>query len=222
MSIVTWINNQWMGSCITHIARDRENISSNLYLTFDDGPDPLVTEKILRVLEKHKAYASFFVIVQKAVAHSDVIREMRSSSHAVGNHSWDHRYQNYFSGKQKIKEWINKADDTLDTILSEKNIGFRSPAGVRTPPLHGALKELGLPLILWNRRFFDTQIEWTKNRALEGIEKLKSGDIILLHDRQTRWPVASFLDTLSIFIEKNQERGFCFKPLTKELYQRGE
>lgn len=217
--IFSRIADKWMGPRITHIEKDRVGRVPNLYLTFDDGPVPLVTEKVLRLLERHKAYASFFVIVQKAVSHVDLILEMKNASHAVGNHSWDHRYRHYFRGREAIGEWIRRGEDALNAILLGNNIGFRSPAGVRTPSLHSALRYLGLPLVLWSVRFFDTQIQWTKDRALAVMDKLKPGDIILLHDRATRWPVARFLDVLSAFIEKAQEEGFCFKPLTKELYQ---
>jgi peptidoglycan/xylan/chitin deacetylase (PgdA/CDA1 family) len=219
MSILSRINNQWMGSCTTHINKDREKHTPNLYLTFDDGPDPLVTQKVLRILEKYKVCATFFVIVKNAVSHPSLIFEMKSASHAVGNHSWDHRYLNYFRGSNGIKDWVKKGEEALNAILQEENIGFRPPAGIHTPPLHGALKDLGVPLILWNRRFFDTQIQWTTARALFVMDKLNPGDIILLHDRVTRWPVSSFLDTLSVFIEKAHEKGFCFKPLAKELYR---
>lgn len=217
MSVLTRINESWMGPCITHVERDRQVSSQNLYLTFDDGPDPVVTEKVLRILEKHKAKATFFVVVKNVLSHLNFVLEMKSLSHAVGNHSWDHCYWNYFLGRTKIKEWIVKGEDALNSILLEKNIGFRSPAGIRTPALHSALKDLELPLILWNIRFFDTQIQWTKNRALAVMDKLTSGDIILLHDRATRWPEAGFLDTLSVFVEKAQENGFNFKALGKEI-----
>ncbi len=211
MKIFNQIANKYWGPCITYVQKDFEARVPHLYLTFDDGPDPQLTEKVLRLLEQHQVKASFFVIVQKALLHSDLVLEMKNSSHAVGNHSWDHHYKNYFRNKEVLKDWIKKGEEGLNRLLNEKNIGFRSPAGIRTPALHKALNDLDLPLILWNIRFFDTQIQWTKKRALSVIDKLKPGDIILLHDRSVGWPIENFLETLSVFIEKAQEKGFLFQ-----------
>jgi peptidoglycan-N-acetylglucosamine deacetylase len=60
-------------------------------LTFDDGPDPHWTPRVLEVLERRQARATFFMIGAAAAAHPDLVRRVASMGHAVGNHTWDHR-----------------------------------------------------------------------------------------------------------------------------------
>src|SRR5262245_52041165 len=135
--------------CLTHFAEDFENDSKNLYLTFDDGPDPRSTEAVLNVLDKYNAKASFFVITQKARNNLSLIREIKSASHSIGDHSFDHRYRYFFQGRQALLKWVTASTEELNGMLGENNIGFRPPAGIRTPELHWALRKLNIPLIYW-------------------------------------------------------------------------
>lgn len=204
--------------CITFIRPNGTDSNKSVFLTFDDGPDQTSTEKILNLLKSTGAKATFFCVANKAQHHASLLQEIQSEHHKIGNHSLDHHYKVFFSGKNKMLEWIIKSEDILNSILAEKNIGFRSPAGIRTPELHWALDKLQIPLIHWNKRFFDTQIPLTHKRVKKAVQKLNAGDIILLHDGKSVQKFPHFLENLEFFIQKAQERGFLFKSLNSSLF----
>jgi len=213
MKLTNLIKKVWPGTCWTHFAEDFQNNSKNLYITFDDGPDPRSTEAVLNVLDKYGAKASFFVITQKAKNNLSLIREIKSASHSIGDHSFDHRYRYFFQGRQAMLNWITASTETLNGLLGEANIGFRPPAGIRTPELHWALQRLNLPLIHWKIRFFDAVFPWSPEKAEASLDRTRSGDIILLHDAQPKNRVSRFLQTLSIYIEQATGMGFRFQPI---------
>ena len=90
MILLKSLKDRWPGDCITHIRKDLEVDSRNIYLTFDDGPDAKNTEMILKVLDKYGAKVSFFVITEKAKKNSTLTKEIKSASHSIGDHSLDH------------------------------------------------------------------------------------------------------------------------------------
>jgi len=217
MRFTDFIKGVWRGPCLTHFAEDFENDSKNIYLTFDDGPDPRSTEGVLKVLDQFKARASFFVITQKAKDHLSLIREIKSASHGIGDHSLDHRYRHFFQGRRALLKWIAASTETLNAMLGERNIGFRPPAGIRTPELHWALAKLNIPLIYWKVRFFDAVFPWSLSRAEASLKRTFSGDIILLHDAQPQKRVSGFLQTLSFYLEQAMGMGFKFQSIRSSV-----
>ena len=188
-----------------------------LYLTFDDGPEPESTPAVLNVLARHQVRATFFTIASKAQANRPLFDQIRAAGHGIRNHSFDHHYSQFFRGKSALKNWVARSEETLRELLNEPSVGFRPPAGVRTPELHSVLREMKMPLVLWNTRFFDTSFTWTRARALKSLEHARSGDIILLHDRQTLKKLPTFIEALEAYLERAQQTGFKFDVLTRRL-----
>jgi len=184
-----------------------------IYLTFDDGPTPLSTNKILKVLEQEAVKASFFCVANRVLKNPSLFDDIVSAGHSIGNHSLDHTFKNFFLGKQRMFNWIRDSEQLFAERLNKPTIGFRSPAGVITPELLWALKELKMPLIHWNVRFFDTQLLWTPKKALCAVDKLKKGDVILLHDTHSN-DIDAFTNTLKIFIRGAKDKGFDLLPIT--------
>lgn len=188
-----------------------------LYLTFDDGPNPISTPKVLETLKNQGVSATFFVIVKKALEQRSMLQQITESGHTIGNHSLDHKYRSFFQGRTKILNWIRESEDILNHTLNIQTVGFRPPAGVRTPELAGALKQLQIPLILWNKRFFDAHLPLNKTQALRSLSKTASGSIILLHDSQAIHRIAGFVNTLSLYIDQAKSQGFEFRALSRDL-----
>lgn len=218
MKVFEKLKSRILGDCLKSIP-ERQIGQKTLYLTFDDGPHPVATPAVLQVLEVIKIKASFFVVGQRAKQNESLLREISLLGHGVGNHSLDHRYGIFFQGKKRMLDWVKRSEELLEDILGQTTCGFRSPAGIRTPELHAALKEIGLPLVHWRWRFFDTVIPWTQSRAARVIPKLASGDIILLHEASCL-KTKTFLKTISWFVEEAMKAGFNFKSLTPELVGR--
>jgi peptidoglycan-N-acetylglucosamine deacetylase len=203
-------------SCVRHI----ENSGRSLFLTFDDGPDPLSTPAVLEVLKTHSVPATFFQVAETAKREKNLTREIINQGHAIGNHSLDHGYRSFFSGLSSMVRWIERAD-AIFKELEIATVGFRPPAGVRTPELHRALVQLKIPLVLWDKRYYDTQFLWTIERAKRSLERINPGAIILLHDRQKESRTRIFAETLSYFITEEKKRGFQFRALTRDLCATG-
>ena len=184
-----------------------------IYLTFDDGPTPHSTDKILNLLDKERVKASFFCVANKTLETPSLFNEIVSAGHSIGNHSLDHTFRNFFLGRRKMFNWISESEQVFSKMLNKPTIGFRSPAGVITPELIWALKELKIPLIHWSVRFFDTQFLWTEKKALYAVNRLKKGDIILLHDTHNR-EIDTFNNTLNVFVRAAKEKGFNFLSIT--------
>lgn len=184
-----------------------------LYLTFDDGPDPKSTEAVLSLLSQLNVRATFFCVAQKAQSNLQILRETARLGHTLGNHSLDHGYSRFFCGRRALETWIRDAEALLQDLWGQPTIGFRPPAGIVTPELHRALKNLEMPLVLWNTRFFDTARTWTLATAQRSLARAHSGDIILLHDCQKEQRLSTFLETLRAYVNSAQEAGYRFEAI---------
>lgn len=184
------------------------------YLTFDDGPNPAVTPALLDLLDETGSQATFFVVGEKAAKNKSLLLEMVRRGHSIGDHSWDHRYHYFFGSEKRLGDWILRSQKSLEE-LGIPPIGFRSPAGVVTPRLVETLTRFGIPLIHWNRRYFDTTFAFTASKAKRAANKLMAGDILLLHDGNCRSPL-TFLNSIRQLCERGKQRGYTFGALGKD------
>lgn len=166
-------------------------------ITFDDGPTEF-TPKILDLLEKYNAKATFFCIGKQIEKHPDIFRRIHAEGHQIGNHSYSHSNSFGFFSSEKVKEELQKTDLLIQEITGEKNYYFRPPFGVTNPHITKAIKQTKHQVIGWNIRSLDTVIE-DKNKILQRItNKIQPGSIILLHDtsEKTLWVLEQLLLTL--------------------------
>lgn len=187
--------------------RQATSRNNRVFLTFDDGPEPGATNKVLEVLARHKVHATFFVVTEKAEQYKELFQDILAEGHAIGNHSLNHRFRPFFAGRKTMFDWINSAEQRLQALSGAPSVGWRSPAGIRTPPLHFALKQLNLPLIHWDTRYFDAVTPWTWAKAEKSLGEIKAGSIVLLHDKQKKENQETFLVTLDRFIGALLQRG---------------
>jgi len=151
-------------------------------LTIDDGPDPLVTPRVLEILDQYHAKASFFCVGDEAQRHPELCREIVRRGHAVENHSQSHTFLFAAFGPRRIALDIDRGQQTLQQITGESPRFFRPTAGLRSVFLDPALARRGLVLATWTRRAFDTR-ERRPERVLDRLVRdLGGGDILLLHD----------------------------------------
>ena len=196
------------------VPKDKQEVA---YLSFDDGPNAELTPRVLDMLNEFQAKATFFVITERAKANQEVLKRIVDEGHAIGNHSTDHRYSVFFKSYQEMYSWVKAAEDDLTNLGIKNSVGFRPPVGIRTPKLARALKELKLPLILWKQRSYDGIFRFSSMKANKIINQCKSGDIILLHDRQkTEWE-KDFLDGLRTLLTGLSNKGFLLPKLERNI-----
>ena len=151
-------------------------------LTIDDGPEPAVTPRVLDLLDAAGQRATFFCIAEKVAAHPALAREIVARGHSIQNHTAKHRHNFSFLGPRGYAAEISRAQDMLTDITGQRPTCFRAPAGLRNPFLAPVLHRLGLSLVSWTRRGFDTR-ERDPAKVLARLgQGLAAGDILLLHD----------------------------------------
>jgi peptidoglycan/xylan/chitin deacetylase (PgdA/CDA1 family) len=169
----------WLGANLTQLPPES---TARAALTFDDGPDPCVTPRVLDLLERHRAIATFFCIGERVAAHPALTREIVARGHAVENHSARHLHRFALLGPGAMRAEVARAQETITGAIGEAPRFFRAPAGLRNPFLAGVLAPLGLRLASWTRRGFDT-VERNPGTVLARlVHGLRAGDILLLHD----------------------------------------
>lgn len=151
-------------------------------LTFDDGPDPFVTPRVLDLLERHGARASFFCVGARAAARPDLVRAIVARGHSVENHSARHVHGFALLGPRGLARDVGSAQRALTDAAGRAPVFFRAPLGFRSPFLAPVLARMGLRYVSWTRRGYDTVARDPRtvlDRLLRGLE---AGDILVLHD----------------------------------------
>lgn len=157
-----------------------------LLLTFDDGPHPEFTLPLLNLLDEYQVKAIFFVIGKQVEKHPELVREMVSRGHIVGNHSHTHGSFFDFASVPKMVEEIQKTNDLISDIIGEKPVFFRPPYGVTNPRIQQLVSKTGMKSVGWSFRSFDTTSR-SNDKIMEAmIKNIKGGEILLFHDRMAR------------------------------------
>jgi peptidoglycan/xylan/chitin deacetylase (PgdA/CDA1 family) len=179
-------------------------------ITFDDGPDPEVTPRVLDLLDAHGAAASFFCVGERAAASPGLVREIVRRGHSVENHS--HRHSTGFGwyGPWRLARELEGAQAALAAAAGVAPAFFRAPFGTRNPLLDRTLARLGLRLVSWTRRGYDT-VDADAPRVLRRLaDGLAAGDVLLLHDGvrvRERRGAPTVLAVLPRLLERLAERG---------------
>lgn len=179
-----------------------------LYLTFDDGPTPEITNWTLNILKQYNAKATFFCIGTNIVKHPDIFKAIIKEGHTTGNHT-----QNHVKGwTTKTKNYLREVQDAQIVIDFEPHL-FRPPYGQITPKQGKKLIALGYKIIMWDVLSFDWEVDVSKEKCLENvISKSKAGSIIVFHDsiKASR----NMMYALPKVLEYFSKKGYEFKALS--------
>ncbi len=184
-------------------------------ITIDDGPDPEVTPKVLEILDRYKARASFFCIGTLAERHPDLCRDIVRRGHTIETHSRHHNVLFSLFGPRKMYREVQHAQAVLTGIIGQTPRFFRPSAGLRNFFLDPVLARVGLLLVTWSKRGFDTR-ETNPDTVLRRlVHDLKAGDILLLHDgNAAKTPAGTpvILDVLPRLLDHLAQAGL--RPVT--------
>lgn len=152
-----------------------DTTEKKLFLTFDDGPTPNITDWVLDTLKKYQAKASFFCLAKNVEKNQDLYKRILNGNHAVGNHSYNHPN----GWKTDFEEYISNVEQASQII--DSNL-FRPPYGKMTPKQYKYLKKK-YKIIFWDVIAADFDKHFTKTDCLNFIlNNANNGSIILLHD----------------------------------------
>jgi peptidoglycan/xylan/chitin deacetylase (PgdA/CDA1 family) len=151
-------------------------------LTFDDGPNPPYTNRILDVLRAEHVHATFFIVGRAADAYPDVVRRMVREGHALGNHTWDHSHL-LVQSRAAMRNELRRTDDTIYRVAGERPRLMRPPFGARDFAVLEEAKKLGYTVVMWS---VPLPKDWEQPGdaaiAKRVIDNVRDGGIVVLHD----------------------------------------
>lgn len=185
------------------------NVKTNdpaIYLTFDDGPTPGVTEWILEKLKSYNAKATFFCIGKNVERHPELYQQIVIEGHAIGNHTYRH-LNGWKVSKNNYLEDVQKCAQLIDSRL------FRPPYGKISSQQIRVLKN-EFKIVMWSVLSRDYDPRTSKEKSLGiSLKQLKGGDIITLHDSLKAADKMKYV--LENLLAKAHQKGWIFKKITE-------
>ncbi len=188
---------------------DIRNDENKVYLTFDDGPTPKITEWTLAQLKLHNAKATFFCIGDNVRKFPEIFQKVINEGHSIGNHTFNH-----FNGWNTEKEMYIKNVELCNQEIAEGRLQtdlFRPPYGKIKPSQSKILRKQGYKIIMWDVISYDFDTSITPEKCLENVlNNVQSGSIIVFHDSKKAYKNLEFVlpRTLQFLKEKGY---FCEK-----------
>jgi peptidoglycan-N-acetylglucosamine deacetylase len=183
-----------------------KNLNSNkkrVALTFDDGPHPKVTTKILDILDQHKVKASFFMIGKRVSFYPDVAREVAIRGHEIGNHTWNHPRLNRL-GAEEIDQQISSTQTIIEQVTGQQSELVRLPFGEATSVAYNG----DLNAAPWTIH----SDQWGEQEPLTIVQDILSqvedGSIILLHDLENYT-----VETVDLLLKRLNTEGYQVVPV---------
>jgi peptidoglycan/xylan/chitin deacetylase (PgdA/CDA1 family) len=155
---------------------------NKIAITFDDGPHEKYTAQVLSILAAYQATATFFVIGKNIAGNENILKQIHTEGHILGNHSYTHSFFMDFKNVQGFKDELNQTSDDVFQIIGKRMKLFRPPYGVTTPHLAQASTALDYSIIGWNIRSLDTTKHSAEIITRRVLTQVKPGAIILFHD----------------------------------------
>jgi peptidoglycan/xylan/chitin deacetylase (PgdA/CDA1 family) len=181
-----WPSSRIFGTAIIAPRRPGE-----IALTFDDGPNPEWTPRLLEILARHEVKATFFMLGKFAEAQTELVRRVAAEGHLIGDHSWSHPKLSKCSAK-RIEEELKRTKGALEQIVGLPVGFFRPPFGARRPAVFRIARELGLEPVLWNAMTNDwkepsaEKIAATLGENVDALARRGYAANIVLHDGNHR------------------------------------
>lgn len=193
------------------INRKIDKSKKMIALTFDDGPN-YNTSKVIDVLNKYDIKATFFVLGSRAINNKDILKKMVDSGMEIGNHTYNHLLLTKYD-ENKIRSEI---EDTTEVIYSATK---KRPKLLR--PSYGSVnnkikKVANMPIIIWDIDTLDWKYHNSKRITSRVVNKVRDGDIILMHDIYS-----ASLNALSNIIPILQDNGYEFVTIDELFYYKG-
>lgn len=211
-SFIKWMHPSWY-------IWDKSSSQKTIYLTFDDGPIPEITEWVLDILAQKNIKATFFCIGDNVQKHPSIFKKIVDQNHSIGNHTQNH-----------VKGWLTKTDTYIDNVAqAEKTMSsiliisedqkqainfplFRPPYGKIKRTQAQKLRKKGYEIIMYRTVAYDWEATITPKQCLQNVIKnTRSGDLVVFHDsiKASRNMKYALPKTIDYFLGK----GYKFEAL---------
>lgn len=182
VAILVSVYEYWgLGSQEGIVRRVPKRVGRYVALTFDDGPSPEYTPKILDILKSHGVKASFFVTGQMAERYPDIIKRMAQEGHDIGNHTYDH-FNLILLNSDRVRLQVDQGGRAIQSITGEKPVLFRPPRCLLTKRIRKIVHEQGYQIVLWSVSAADWGPLNARGIIFRVCHFVRPGRIILMHD----------------------------------------
>lgn len=190
-------------------------------ITFDDGPNPYYTPKILDILKEKKVKATFFVVGRYVKKYPDIARRIVTEGHDIGNHTYSHR-DLVPASRRTVLDQVRKTDEIIQEVVGVKTTLFRPPRGIYSNAVRRLLIDEGYRIILWTVSTMDWRGDSPRRILWRVMRHIKNGGIILYHDtgsiiRPEKASRDNTYQSLVAVIDYLQEAGYEIVPISDLL-----
>ena len=194
--------------------------SRRLCLTYDDGPNDPHTLHLLEVLAKHNAKATFFVVGKYVKDRPEIVRQVATAGHELGNHTFAHPNLIFCTASQTRDE-ISRCDAVIGDATGMEPALFRPPFGGRRPANLRAIRASGKETVLWSLSGYD----WSATSPGQIVDKVtkrvRGGDVILLHDgghRQFGQDRTLTIQATDEILRRCSDEGYSFVTVSEMMH----
>ncbi|MBT8254785.1 MAG: polysaccharide deacetylase family protein [Flavobacteriaceae bacterium] len=209
MSLAPVKTPSWLKRIAPHLIWHIPTTEKSVYLTFDDGPTPGVTDWTLDLLQKYRANATFFCVGSQVAKYPELFERIQQEGHSVGNHSENH-LKGWSTPTLKYVDDVSRASKLIRSKL------FRPPYGQIRPTQVEALKDKGFDIVMWSilSKDWDQKIN-EETCANNVIDNTTAGDIIVFHDSLKARRNLKY--ALPLVLEDLMSKGFEFKCIPEPI-----
>ena len=193
--------------------------SRQLALTYDDGPNDPHTLRLLEVLARHDVKATFFLIGRFVAERPEIAREVARAGHVIGNHTFDHPNL-IFCPAAHVRSELEQCQKILTETVGEHSALWRPPFGARLPHVLGVGRKLGLEPVMWTASSNDWKIFTADGIEQRVAERIRGGDVILMHDgSHVRMGAdrARTVEATDWLIRRFRDQGYEFVTVTEMM-----
>ena len=193
---------------------------NKISLTFDDGPNPIYTPKILDILKEYNIKATFFLIGKNVEAFPEIAKRIAQENHSIGNHTYSHP-ELLLKKKEQIRYQIKKAEEAIIKATGIKPHLFRPPYGLDDPAVFLEVEKLGYAIVKWSVSAGNGRKDPEAEKITQKIlSTTKNGAIILMHDGERlirNVDRSQLVKALPIIIKTLKQQGYEFVTIDELL-----
>lgn len=201
----------WLKLLYPHCLWDMDRKDKVLYLTFDDGPHPVITPFVLDLLNKYNAKATFFCIGENVEKFPEIFKRLLDEGHSAGNHT-QHHINGWKTDEQKYLNDIDEADRYIRSNLFRPPYGRISRSQIKKLRAKSSSNNFPYSIVMWNILAGDWIQDLRPEVCYKKISRrIKQGDIIVFHDSEKAWDRMSY--ALPLLLKEFSEKGFRFESI---------
>jgi len=206
-----WVGYAWLPHLATPLcARRAPRAGRRVALTFDDGPDPAWTPRVLQILGAYGVSATFFLVGRRAAREPATVRAIAGAGHEVGSHGWSHTSL-WLCGPRRTEHEIARTKNLLGYLAGAPPVLFRPPWGMVNAAMFAALRRHGQRCVFWSIQPEGLRPAPAKAQVAHVLRRAHPGAIVDLHDAEgTPGAPARLCDALPAMIEGLRAAGYDF------------